>query len=692
MQRKPVEIARLVQKKKPEDEEALQAEELEGKTPEVSASLEGRIASLNGGGSALPESARSFFEPRFGSDFRAVRVHTDAGAGELARSVNAHAFTVGRDIVFGSGRYAPETEPGKRLLAHELTHVVQQGSGKLHGQGGDVQRFESDEHQQMGNAATGSSSYNLATAAGDTFELTHGDIVALSGDIFGVNELFDLAKIPGKKGQAVGTRDEILWALQDTRIWEMRGMPSGPFAGKKDPRFEPGGPYAGYTYSDAVKNAVFERYQKLGAANTGHFVSPQGRNASGAPLSSSESTGPKYRIFHEAAIKEADKAGRAKLPIDQAMAREAAAQHFLTDEFSSGHLRTPAGAIREYWNNKYPLFWYNLRHKIAMDTAKDMWVPTTKAYPKILAKVEAMAGSLPAVTLGDLLSSVFHDVDNEQGIAIAGGGKVMGDKHLDAGTQKLAIAAIQAGNKDIQKAYAIGQQMPTPVPDADLFAQVRLTSGGQGDKYAPELQVPEPDKGLPAQNWSAPDINTLWDQPLLGTSGDTVGQVISTKVQGGSIAIQLNSLAEKFPVDEEWSTHPRASYLNGFVRNLQANPKAGVLNIVNWVPEGFAASQTVDDLAAKGAAGDKKDNIGNMLPEQRLGYLRALMKNGQDPDKEAVIKLFEGLPVPERQGLYKALEGHDWAGDFQRKVGSRDEIYKFLDGKRVERLKDVVNG
>jgi hypothetical protein len=67
-------------------------------------------------------------EPRFGQDFRAVRVHTDAHAQELARAVSAQAFTVGRDIVFGAGHYMLETERGKHLLAHELTHVVQQSN------------------------------------------------------------------------------------------------------------------------------------------------------------------------------------------------------------------------------------------------------------------------------------------------------------------------------------------------------------------------------------------------------------------------------------------------------------------------------------------------------------------------------------------------------------------------------------
>ena len=97
--------------------------------PTVDVATEQAINSLSGRGHALPESVRSFVEPRFNADFSAVRIHTDADAQRLARSVDAQAFTVGRNVVFGAGRYAPESDAGKRLLAHELTHVVQQAGG-----------------------------------------------------------------------------------------------------------------------------------------------------------------------------------------------------------------------------------------------------------------------------------------------------------------------------------------------------------------------------------------------------------------------------------------------------------------------------------------------------------------------------------------------------------------------------------
>ena len=81
-----------------------------------------------GAGQPLPPATRAFFEPRFGHDFGQLRVHTDAAAAQSARALDAHAFTIGRDIVFGAGRYAPHTPAGQRLLAHELAHVVQPGA------------------------------------------------------------------------------------------------------------------------------------------------------------------------------------------------------------------------------------------------------------------------------------------------------------------------------------------------------------------------------------------------------------------------------------------------------------------------------------------------------------------------------------------------------------------------------------
>ena len=93
---------------------------------------------LGGSGQPLDSSTRSFMEPRFGHDFGNVRVHFDARAAASARSVKALAYTVGHDIVFSDGAFAPDDPSGRSLLAHELAHVVQQSNA--HTTRGQLQR------------------------------------------------------------------------------------------------------------------------------------------------------------------------------------------------------------------------------------------------------------------------------------------------------------------------------------------------------------------------------------------------------------------------------------------------------------------------------------------------------------------------------------------------------------------------
>lgn len=96
-----------------------------GPPPLITDGLEQRIRNLSAG-DPLPASERAFFEPRFGHDFGSVRVHTDPDAAALARGLNARAFTIGPKIVFGPGEFSPGSAAGRRLVAHELAHVVQQ--------------------------------------------------------------------------------------------------------------------------------------------------------------------------------------------------------------------------------------------------------------------------------------------------------------------------------------------------------------------------------------------------------------------------------------------------------------------------------------------------------------------------------------------------------------------------------------
>jgi hypothetical protein len=116
-------------------EKAVDRKGINGKALALQAST-GRQADHFTGSASLPESTRQFFEPRFGYDFSSVQIHNDAAAHDSAKNIQALAYTYGSHIVFGDNQFSPESDAGKKLIAHELAHVVQQsGSGK------SIQRF-----------------------------------------------------------------------------------------------------------------------------------------------------------------------------------------------------------------------------------------------------------------------------------------------------------------------------------------------------------------------------------------------------------------------------------------------------------------------------------------------------------------------------------------------------------------------
>lgn len=115
-----------------EEEEKLHRKENSDAETPGSNELDNYVGSLGTSGQAFPENSRQFFEPRFGQNFSNVRIHTDSVAAKSAQSINALAYTTGNNIVFNNGQYSPESESGKKLIAHELTHVIQQnGSNNL---------------------------------------------------------------------------------------------------------------------------------------------------------------------------------------------------------------------------------------------------------------------------------------------------------------------------------------------------------------------------------------------------------------------------------------------------------------------------------------------------------------------------------------------------------------------------------
>lgn len=711
-----------------------------------------------GGGAAMPGALRARMEGSFGADFSSVRIHQ----GDQASKLGALAYAQGDDLHFAPGQYQPDTHGGQALIGHELAHVVQQRDGRVaapaqakgapvvadHGleaeadragqaaargeparisSGGaagaampelvgiPIQCFGSQEHQSLGDTATGTASYDVGGGASDHFQLTHGDIVALSGDYFLAgpgtsaaggrgqqDDLFQLASRAGNRGQAAGTRDEVIWTLK-----MIRG---------NDARFAQGGPWASYVFSDAVKAAVNERYQRLAAANTTHFAAPRGRDASGQPNPSPEgSAGSSYRSTHEAALRMAFQAGQHHESIDRAMAMEAAAQHYLTDAFSAGHLRTPTGSLREYWGGKYPLFWYNLRHKMALDTAvrlndqtnnvTTVFGTVNQMYDAISQQIEGMASSLPAVTLGDLLAKVFHDRDNAEGMDVQGGGRVYGDDNLDNPdprnqTRALAQRAIRDGNADVQKAFGLGGQAAAgaSVPDAQIFDPVRAATG-TGDRYLAETRMPVPATTEAPQNWSAGSLEELWGKPVVGTSGPTVGARIVEALQPGhEIRQTLEDLANRFPETDSRFTgdlQPRRAYRDGFLAPLVANPRAGLIHIINWAPNyGLASNSRDDQSLASGQELDRGHQLGGMTTPARVAYINELLDGYTGEDEGAlVVRIFSTAPSGERRAMYRQIEGHDWSGDFRHGIlVTDDKLWDSLTSAQLTQLRGIING
>jgi len=189
-----------------EGEETLQTKRGDGgETQEqVDEATEQRITALRGSGAPLTDATLIDMNARFGRDFSAVRVHTDTEAAELCVRAHARAFTVGDDVFFSPGEYAPGTDKGRELLAHELTHVVQQtGSGKI----------------AISRSGTNT---NTVTPPSPTARNDQGDVVNNGNKTI----TFTTLPIPGFKGEA--HRGELYrnWSLRRNKRYSSRTRPS----------------------------------------------------------------------------------------------------------------------------------------------------------------------------------------------------------------------------------------------------------------------------------------------------------------------------------------------------------------------------------------------------------------------------------------------------------------------------------
>ena len=489
-----------------------------------------------------------------------------------------------------------------------------------------------NEHRGVGDAASGGALVNVGgTSAPEQFWLSFGDVMALSGDYFRpgpsassrfdshadagehVATLFSLARVPGAQGTRPGTRDEIIRALQVMTVDEAIS----------DPRFERGGEYAGFALGDQprrrdVERRVRDRYLILAATNDDHFVDPGGITHAGASGSGPFGSAPlAYRRLHEVALEEACRLGRVHGDPAQALAREAAAQHFLTDAFTAGHMRTPVAQIRRFWRSRYPTFWDDLRRRVAADTVTTLrelaWairlLPERFLHDATLAAVRRRTDPYPQLSVGDFLARLFHDWDNTHGLTIDGGDVVFGDGHVHEGaTRRLAIAAARAGIDDVEVAFALGAA-GNRVTGETLYRAVREATGADDRRFRPESKIPRPSSVDPPQNWRAADLESLWGAPIVGRSGTSVGEALTEMMDpDGYFIRQLDRLGQSLvdargllavPLLGGWLARNGArAYHRGFVERLAAHPRQAILSVVHADAGGAAAADDARALPA----------------------------------------------------------------------------------------------
>lgn len=427
------------------------------------------INNLSDGGKPLPATARAYFEPRFGDDFSHVRIHQDELAAKSSNVLNASAYTVGSDIFFGRNQFSPETESGKRLLAHELAHVRQNSAGEI---GPVVKRYEGPEHQDLGGTHLQSLLEFLQTDEGERWARNIGM-----------------------------DRDELVRGIMNDqygrgRVVEPRTRPTTPDpTGRQPMRLTPAqiislmGDF--YRRPEALANAPASETSRILS------VTEQERHgtisASAAALQYEEITGGRYldlasrndthfarlnkqewRRLHEEGIAASRSAigPDAETRFQWALFLDAAGGHYLTDAFAAGHLfpKNEVLAAIQLHLHSHPI------------TAEN---PAMATYVGVIG----MSGRMPQLVLKNI-----HDRMNREGFDVSNARdmhwRTFGDNYLSQAqeTQRVAALAVFLSRQQIIRvrgnatAPADSAEIESLMPNDDTI--MRATR--QAINYIPE--------------------------------------------------------------------------------------------------------------------------------------------------------------------------------------------------------------
>ena len=523
----------------------------------VSSSFFSSLNASKGSGSPLPTATRGFMENAFSADFSSVRVHADSQASEMSKGINAKAFTYGNDIYFNSGEYSSNTKEGKKLLAHELTHTLQQINGNF-----PIQRFGSDEHRRIGDVAVGGNT--LITAYG---RITFGEMIAMAGDYFSsIEEIASLAEsgIQSNREQI----DYVLWKVNPTRT-----RPS---------------------VSQTAIDAVEDRYNRLAANNESHFSTGS---------SAGNSNRERYISMHTRAINDAFQEGFNPLVVRRWNwhATEAFAQHYLTDAFSAGHVRTERGNIQRYWNSLYPNFTDNMINMISCFMASHINDRDTIGYiytvdaltAEIVPVVRSLGGStLTSFSIGDLISKVLHDADNAgldvvspRGPAGSIGGspfrwRAIGDDHLFAPAGTTASTAQQQTQQMMSEAMRLsndeGSQADTAGRSYNTAIRTRLLNPANFRALSLIPSVDTTSTTNPNYAWRASSLTTL--------PSNIQSLITSAFAPGAEVRRGLDSISvDCITTNSGFDLHTRDAF-NCFKGKLLGNLWATILEIAAGSP------------------------------------------------------------------------------------------------------------
>jgi hypothetical protein len=653
------------------------------------------------GGGAVPY--REAMEAGFGTSFADVSAHTGGAAASASRAIGAEAYTMGSSVAFA------DANPSPQLVAHELAHVVQQraGAGPSGGVGevGDafereadaaadvvaaggqselaarygggragasvqqkaVQRFEANEHKQMGDEGSGKAKIKLAPG----LEVSFGDITAMAGDYFeSAAQLRELAAKEGDGKNVPGSRDEILF------VWRVHVQHH---------------PEEEEQYGADLRKVVKERYYRMASYNPTHFTNVEAgdekltheqraakRGADGKPINNAGS----YRMNHLEAIKAAAKAGKSGGSRDEAMLYEAFSSHYLTDAFSAGHVRSQRISVRNWWNERVPMFWTNLVWWMAEQIAKHIndndWRGTfatveymwQEARATIVAQLKDKG--IPAMYFGDVISGSLHDLDNSDGVMakvgdeevkLVGDGEVLSEQGkawaVGVETAKKAAASVKASCKDIDDAYAKGKAGMEP--DAVVEA-LKLADGlFRAEQLWPKALPDGVGGQLAAPKWQHETVTELFQEPSMRRA--------ITKFANG----KAEALGSEMKMEDAYKEKALQQGVLARLKGGEAQVMATFREIIDYIPDTGGMSAVGLPVIASPWDNHSDDNsmeyfkeakaakaLHTLTSEQRFKAIQFLIKGSCDDDEEqAIIEMLDTASVAEMVSIVKRLGGGD---------------------------------